>query len=1132
MQKHNGEYVLSASDLVGHIGCRRLSELNRTVADGALKPPTPYPDPALDALIERGRRHEAAYVAHCQASGLSVVDLNTLDQIGATDEAVAATRDAMQAGVHIIVQAALRHGAWGGRPDILRRVERKSRLGAWSYEALDTKLAREAQGSAVLQLCLYSELLASAQGVAPEFAYVVMPGDPFNEQRFRVDDFAAYYRRVKRELEQSLADAPAQTYPEPVPRCDICRWFATCNDQRRADDHLSFVAGLGASQIAELRDQGIDTLTDFAKTPIPLTWTPNRGAVETYERLCEQARIQSNSRDKGKTLYELLKSAPGQGLARLPEPSDGDIFLDLEGDAFVSPAGLEYLFGYLVKDQTGAYAYTGIWARTPAEEKAAFERFIDFATERQKLFPGLHIYHFAPYEPGAFKRLMGRYATREDTLDGLLRSERFVDLYGVVRNGVRCGVESYSIKKLEALYGYVRDAALPDANKALTRVQAALEFGYTIDPKSADCRVVERYNEDDCRSTLALRDWLERLRQERLDAGCTLDRPTPKPPEPPPARSDRDQAAADLALRLSGDVPVDPTERTSKEHGRWLLAQNLNWHRREQKVLWWEFFRLADLSAEELVDERAALSGLVFEAVTEQRAAPVHRYRFPPQETDLRGGEDLRSVGGGKLGAVKAISLEEGWVDIKKHQRTADQHPAAVFGFKKVDTELLADALMRIGKHVADNGSNADGAYAAASALLAREKPLGGAIALSGEETALAAALRLTQEMQSGVLPIQGPPGAGKTFTGGRMICALVAAGKKVGVTANSHKVITNLLEEALEAAAETGLAMSCVQKVREAAPAAGHLRFETDNARTLAALRVDAQVVGGTAWFWGRKDALAAVNVLFVDEAAQMSLANVLAVSRAAPLMILLGDPQQLEQPMKGSHPEGTDVSALDHILDGAQTIAPDRGLFLAETWRLHPTICAFTSELFYEGRLKPRAGLERQELRGAGRLTGSGLRYLPVQHSGNQNVSMEEVEAVTALVEDILGKNTSWIDRNGVEKTVTLNDILIVTPYNAHVYELQRRMPNARVGTVDKFQGQEAPIAIYSMASSSSADAPRGMEFLFSLNRLNVATSRARCACVLVASPTLFEADCRSPRQMQLANALCRYRELATLL
>ena len=446
---------------------------------------------------------------------------------------------------------------------------------------------------------------------------------------------------------------------------------------------------------------------------------------------------------------------------------------------------------------------------------------------------------------------------------------------------------------------------------------------------------------------------------------------------------------------------------------------------------------------------------------------------------------------------------------------------------------MLAESLVRIGEHVAANGMTGDGPYQPARDLLMLTAPrIGGVPIKLPDETTLSAAVRIAPHLAGGVFPIQGPPGAGKTHTGAHMLCTLARSGKRAGITANSHKVIRNLLDGARKTATETGFAIRCVQKVSEPEDDLPDLQFVTDNAAPLEAFEAGCHVAGGTAWLWARPEFHEAVDVLFVDEAAQMCLANVLAVSQAARNVVLLGDPRQLEQPIQGSHPEGTEVSALDHILGTHATIPPDRGLFLEETWRLHPDICAFTSEVFYESRLHSRPDLDRQTITSKSRINGSGLRYLPVAHEGNQNTSPEEADQIRLLVEEILSSGSVWTDRENVVRTIGLDDILIIAPYNAQVFELQERIPGGRVGTVDKFQGQEAPIVIYSITTSSHADAPRGMEFLYSANRLNVATSRAKCVCILVGSPSVFEAECRTPRQMQLANAFCRYLEMATLL
>jgi uncharacterized protein len=365
------------------------------------------------------------------------------------------------------------------------------------------------------------------------------------------------------------------------------------------------------------------------------------------------------------------------------------------------------------------------------------------------------------------------------------------------------------------------------------------------------------------------------------------------------------------------------------------------------------------------------------------------------------------------------------------------------------------------------------------------------------------------------------------------MICALVSEGKKVGVTATSHRVIRNLLVAVDQAAVETGSLMRLAHRLDdEGGDDSGRVEWIDNNKDALTALSAGrANVLGGTAWLWARPEFANAVDVLFVDEAGQMSLANVLGVSAAARSLVLLGDPQQLEQPQKGSHPEGADVSALQHVLGEHQTMPLDRGLFLPVTWRLAPSVCSFTSELFYEGKLTPKPGLERQRLGGVGAFDGSGLWVVEVPHDGNRNASTEETEVVADLVSRLTAPGAQWINEKGVAAQMTGKAVLVVAPSNAQVSRLAERLTStgARVGTVDKFQGQEAPVVIYSMATSRPEDAPRGMEFLYSLNRLNVATSRARCAAILVASPRLFEPECRTPRQMKLANALCRYRELA---
>lgn len=1130
MKKIQGIIRLSASDLVGHLNCSHLSALDLQVASGSLSKPDHY-DPLLEILRERGFRHEQAFIAHLEETGQQIT---VIDGVDIDEQSASATLQAMCDGQEIIVQAALQQGRWYGRADILRRVERASDLGGWSYEIIDTKLARETKGGSVLQLCLYADLLSHMQGLAPENLYIVSPWTDFELQKFRFPDYAAYFRRVKASAESAADEGQITgTYPDPKSHCDICRWQNDCDKRRRDDDHLCLVANISKSQINELHDQGIETRQAFAALPSPLPFKPKKGSPLSLEKARDQASIQVRALEFGERQHEILDIVPETGLAALPEPSRGDIFFDIESDQFVGEHGIEYLFGYAYEDESGGLQYQAVWAFDREAEKACFEEFVDFVSQRREQYPDLHIYHFAPYEPSALKRLMGRYATRETELDNLLRGKVFIDLYRVVRNALRASVESYSLKKLEPFFGFHRQVELRDANSALTKLSAALELNDVPSIEEDTKQIVQGYNADDCISTARLRDWLESLRAERLRAGVAILRPEPGPEGPSEELDEQSRRVQALIERLTSDVPEDINERNADQQARWILAYLLEWHRREDKAVWWEYFRLSALTPDELVSEKAAVAHLtlVGQVDATKTGIPTHRYRFEQQDTDIRVDDDLRQDGGDKIGKVVALNAEERTIDIKKSRATAESHPGAVFAHKIIPAKEQAASLFRLGEYVADHGIEGDGAYESSRDLLLCLPPdLKGKLIRSEHEDTLAAALRLSTILTGGVLPVQGPPGTGKSYAGARMICSFVSQGKKVGITANSHKVIRNLIDKVIEAADEMSIDLHSLQKPGTPEPDQEHLSFARNNGDVINALsQGTSQVAGATHFFWSREDAFETVDVLVVDEAAQMSLANVLAVGQAAPLLILLGDPQQLEQPSQGSHPDGIDVSALDHILGDHQTISQDKGLFLEHTWRLHPVICEFHSELFYEGKLASIAGCEQQKITSEGLFSDSGLRYVPVTHAGNTSSSTAEARAVQFIVEHILEKETGWTDREGADKVLNLEDILIITPYNAQVFEIQQLIPGAHVGTVDKFQGQEAPITIYSMATSTHADAPRGMEFLYSANRLNVAISRAKCLAILVASPGVFESECMTPRQMKLANAHCRYLELA---
>src|SRR6266403_1394838 len=1130
MRIESDQIRLAATDLSNHLACRHLTSLDLSVARGQRTAPD-WRSPDLKVIQELGLRHEAAYLQSLREAGLSFVDLRELGE----KEPVKETLACMHRGIDVIAQGSITFGRWFGRPDVLRKVPKKSCLGDWSYEVYDCKLARETKATTILQLALYSALLAEIQGEPPEFMYVVPAGKGFKAEPYRSAEYAAYYRYVKARLEKVCDNGHGEHYPDPCQHCDVCRWFGECDAKRRADDHLSLVAGIRKQQRIQLEAWDTPTMAKLAVLPLPLKQKPLHGSREGIERVREQARVQVQARTWQQPVHELLPIAEGTGFYNLPEPSQFDIFVDLEGDPFADEGGRQYLFGLLTMDEQNGQLYQKKWCLTTGEEKQGFEWLMDEIMRAWASAPAMHVYHFGAYEPAKFKFLMGRYATREDEVDRMLRAGLFIDLHTIFKQAVRAGVEEYSLKALEAFHSFARKTPLTESREAMRYIEHWLELGWDGELPQHMCEAMEGYNRDDCYSTASLRDWLERKRAELEHNGTLIPRPPIGDGAPSEELDERQKRVAALKEQLSGGISLNPAERSMEQEARWMLAQLLDWHRRENKASWWEGYRLADLDDDALLDERVALAGLRFvERVAVERQLPVERYVYEKQETEVRGGKDLYHCGE-KIGCVAAIDPVQRTVDIKKTRKAAGIHPTGIYMWdppRRINEH--ADALSRIADWVNGNAIDAPGRYRSARDLLLRTAPRlaggEGVAALAGEEP-VATACRIVAALDDSVFAIQGPPGAGKTYTGARMICQLLKQGKKIGITALSHKVIRKLLDEVPEAAHEANFGgLYCMQRSDEQEDTA-QIAVAKDNVIPLRALQSGAaNVVGGTSWLWARPEYFEAVDVLFIDEAGQMALADVVAVAQAAKNLVLIGDPQQLERPLKGSHPPGAEKSALQYLLGDRKTIPETMGLFLPQTWRMHPSICDFTSELFYDGRLGARGFTQQRVLQGHPLLSGAGLWFVPVPHEGNRNSSAEEVDVVAKLVESLLDPSVTWLRSAGNSRRLEPKDILIVAPYNAQVAELLTRLPGAHIGTVDKFQGQEAPVVIYSLTTSSPEDAPRGMEFLYSLNRLNVATSRAMSNVILVASPKLLEPECRNPRQIQLANALCRYLEMAT--
>lgn len=1115
--KHSQTTLLfSPSDLANHISCKHLTTLNKLAALGAIKKPV-YANRVLDMLRDKGISFEEQYLQELKDEGKTIVKITQEDT-----EASIKTIEAMQNGVDIIYQARLmEESEWAGWADFLIRVERQSDLGDWSYEVLDTKLATETRAGTILQIALYTEAVAKIQGALPEYMRVKNPEE---EITYRVDDYIAYVRLVKRGLKEAIS-GDISTYPEPSLHCDICNWWEVCNKKRREDDHLGFVAGMGTGQIKEVRLHGVNTLAQMAELPLPLPFKPSKGATITYVKLREQARVQFQSReDNHRPIVELLDLEEGRGFFNLPEPSTHDIYLDLEGDPMVEPNGLEYLFGWVFRG-----AYYPVWAGNEAEEKAAFEQFVEFVADKQKQDPSLHIYHYAPYEVTALKRLMGKYATKENEIDSFLRGHQFVDLYGIVRQSIRASVEKYSIKDLEKFYGYTRAMELRTLSKYKAEYEFLLETQNAKEASQVMLDAIQLYNQDDCISTERLHQWLEKLREELVEKGNDIPRPIPLEEQANEIIAEHQERIKPIYEALMDNIPVAKSERSAAEQAKFILANMLDWYRREAKSFWWEYYRILDLSQEEFLEERAALANLKFtgESVPEKKSF-IHTYHFPLQDSDIRNGQNLKDGEGKGFGTVVSVDHKMGLIKIKKGPSIVENHPGNVFSLDFISATKKEESIIALAAWVVEHGIESDlPDYRSARDLLLRNNPRTNA-PVNQQQNKVALALEWSLNLNRSILPIQGPPGSGKSYTAGNMIIGLIQEGKKIGITALSHKVITNLLEKVQEAADQAGMTINMIQKVSQGADEDHPWPITTADNKILSQIKT-LHVIAGTTFMWSSNDFMETVDYLFVDEAGQLALIDTLAIGHAAHNLVLLGDPQQLQQPQQGVHPEGTEVSALEHIIQGQKTISDQQGIFLDKTWRMHPSICDFDSELFYEKKLHAMDGMDNQCITiGPHKL--SGLYFKEVIHHNNVNTAEEEVDEIRKIIDELTNGDVHWVDKENCSRVLVKDDIKVISPYNAQVNLLAESIPGVAIGTVDKFQGQEAPIVIYSVATSSPQDAPRGMEFLYSPNRFNVAVSRARALFILVANKNIFEPDCKSPAQIKLANSFCRYIEVAS--
>ena len=1128
LQKFHSETLYSASDLVNFLECEHLTSLD--LID--LVTPLPRTEVSDDAKLiqDKGHEHEARFVDTLKAEHTSFIDITVLG--GNLQQKAERTFQAMRDQVEIIYQATLRDGSFIGHADFLRKVSYPSQLGNYSYEVLDTKLSRTTKAKFIIQLGFYSILVAKAQGVEPLAMHVIL-GDQ-RQESFRCADYAKYLDQLMQQFKARVSSASIETYPEPCEKCGQCKWSGLCEERRLADDHLCQVANITKIQVKKLQGADVPTLEALAKLSVDMAIT--KITAETIEKLRHQAALQFKARETGENHLELLPvdMAVSRGFARMPRSDVGDLFFDMEGNP-LEDGGLEYLFG-LYFFQDGKAEFRAFWAHSRDEEKIAFEQFMDFVTAWLHVHPLAHIYHYAHYEETGLKKLMSLHGTREAEVDNLLRAKKLVDLYKVVREGIRVSEPRYSIKNIEHFYLEKRTGDVKNAGASIVYYERWKETG---DPQLL--KDIEDYNFDDVRSTYELQQWLLSLRPVGIkwanESDVVHEGALPEVGQ----LTEDEKRLIPYRERLIDTLPKVCTTWGMQERLKELTYQLLDFHRRAAKPDWWAMFSRMEMTEDELMDDGECLGGLTADAANpplQEKRSIIYTYLYPEQESKLKTGDSAAITQ--TADPIRDLKVDDENRRVR-FNRSANKEPlpecVGLGPGMPISTAVLNRAVFRF----ADSLVEGSKIYPAIEAVLNQSLPkirgrkIGTPVVPAVKDT-LPHIIDAVTNLDGSYLFVQGPPGAGKTYTGSHVIVALLKQGYRVGVSSNSHRAINNLLQSVVKVAKEQnyefrGAKKSTIGK-SESCFDGDYIEDVFDNEEIWGCFggEYEYRLVAGTAWLFSHPNMDQQLDYIFVDEAGQVALANLVAIGTSAKNIILLGDQMQLGQPIQGVHPGRSGESSLEYLLNGIATIPVDRGIFLDTTWRMHPDVCHFISDAVYDGRLEPEPNNAKQTLlldeRAHPALIPTGIRYLPIEHDACSQRSAEESELVQSLVKSLLEQR--FRDRDGLEHPMTLDDILVVTPYNMQVNLLKQVLPEGtRVGTVDKFQGQEAQAVIVSMATSSGEYLPRNIEFLYSKNRLNVAISRAKCLVLFISNPALMSIRCSKPEEMALVNTLCWVKE-----
>ena len=1121
-------------------------------------------------LFADGLRHEQVLLSKLEEKGHRIARLPGKQ----TEADYSATKAAMAEGFDFIHQASLRNEEMRGSADLLRRIELPSDLGQWSYIPIECKLASKPKTTFLVQASAYCELLTPLLGHRPEQFELYLGGGCF--QHYTTDQFWAWYQLLRQRYQVFRASFDPLAVPEDRPG-DHGSWSAFVEQRLAEQRDLMLVANMRQSQRLKLRANGITTIDALASLPSDVI-VPGI-SPDTLHELRQQAELQlTPPGPNGKPAYRIRPLVQGKGLSALPPEDTGDIWFDMEGiQDSVAGTKLEYLFGTCYRETPGNKAqFKAWWAHNSLEEKKAFQQWVDWVEARRRVYPKLRVYHYASYEKTAMRRLAQQHSTREAEIDEWLRSGLLVDLLPIVTGSIVLGEPSYSIKKVERLYMDRREAEVTNAGDSVVAYLNWQNSGEAALPgdlpdHSPLLQGIENYNREDCESTVLLHDWLLNLRSEQglPQQPLTLDAEENDAKEPWPLEQLGAVLLAEIPEAQQGDPAANASndvllaqEKRGPRGLTWrvqrLLAQLLAFHHREAKVAWWSYFdrrTKADQSSGDLIDDAEAIADALWSSMEARESkltgADYHTFSFDPsQPLKLSAGSGDRGLQveipetGLKL-SVESLDAERGRITLKLPWRKRDQRhatglsdgiPQGITSLIKVPADIsegLRDSLLEQANHWLSGNQP----LPQAMMQLLERQPISKLIDLNEAirlepNSVIQQLTAFLAETNGCALALQGPPGTGKSTVTAQVIAELVGKGKRVAISSNSHAAINNLLRKCK---ASCGLSdqgevvVKCSSSKTEEQLEGSGIPLVPAHALT-----DDMAVVGGTTWMFCREELANHFDVLVIDEAGQMSMANLLVMARCARTILLVGDQQQLAQPSQADHPGDSGLSCLEYLMQGAHVVPVDKGVFLATSWRMEPSLTAMVSKLFYDGRLNANPTNAINAIRWRQPCIGSagdsmpaqGLVFDPVEHVGCSVSSDAEIDRIEQLVDALLGSSYCHAEAGGEQRGVLGPDqILITAPYNVQVKRLQQRLgKKARVGTVDRFQGQEAPVAIHSLTASDGDLAPRGLGFLLEPNRLNVAISRAQCLSIVVGCPGLTTGIANTVQEAEQINRLCR--------